>query len=183
MTTTKTLAAALAALGTRDELRALREHLLDDLTRWDGDAAERVLYDDVPAIAGRLLDALTIAVDTVPAALAGGTDAQTVIGFSTLQFSTGGLFDGQPVDDHVHLVRATRRGTPGPTLCGIDRFAPDAPGWSVGGGIIKEGATYFACPGCVETARRDFPGLTVGRDCTFRRVFDGLLAEAVTSRG
>ena len=60
-----------------------------------------------------------------------------VIALSTLQFSWGALLNWSPADDGfmVHLVRATKRGTPGPVLCGIDRFAQDGPGWSVGGGI------------------------------------------------
>ena len=83
----------------------------------------------------------------------------------TLQFSWGGLFDGRPADDGyaVHLVkkRAGGGGTPGPTLCGIDRFADDGPGWSVGGGISGPGITHAPCPGCATAAREQFPGLPV----------------------
>jgi hypothetical protein len=85
-----------------------------------------------------------------------------ITGLSTLQFSWGGLFDGRPADDYaVHLVRQHRRGTPGPTLCGIDRFAADAPGWSVGGGISSPSGTHKPCPGCTDVARREFAGLPV----------------------
>lgn len=79
----------------------------------------------------------------------------------TLQFS-------KQFDDYaVHLVRVTNRGTPGPTLCGIDRFPRDAnnvptgPGWSVGGGVSGRGIEHKPCGGCVDTARREFPGLPV----------------------
>lgn len=79
---------------------------------------------------------------------------------STLQFGWGGLFDSRPADGYqAHLVRGTRRGTPGPTLCGIDRFAPDAPGWSVGGGISGPNITHQPCAACVAAARAQFPGL------------------------
>lgn len=73
---------------------------------------------------------------------------EPVTGFSTLQFSWGGLFDGKPVGD-IHLVRRVGNGTPGPTLCGIDRFAPDAPGWSVGGGFSGD---YKPCADCADAA-------------------------------
>ncbi|MDQ0376569.1 hypothetical protein [Amycolatopsis thermophila] len=89
------------------------------------------------------------------------TAEQPITHLTTLQFAWGGLFDATPVDDLVHLVRGTERGTPGPTLCGIDRFAPDAPGWSVGGGVTGPGMVHTPCSSCVETARRDFPGLMV----------------------
>src|SRR5581483_6975157 len=86
----------------------------------------------------------------------------TVIGLVTLQFASGGLFDSQQVDDYtVHLIRATGRGTPGPTLCGIDRFHPDSAGWSVGGGLSGPGIAHKPCPGCADVARGQFPGLEV----------------------
>ncbi|HEY3958697.1 MAG TPA: hypothetical protein VGM53_35495 [Streptosporangiaceae bacterium] len=79
----------------------------------------------------------------------------------TLQFTWGGLFDASPAGDLIHLVRSTARGTPGPTLCGVDRFAPGGPGWSVGGGVDGPGIILQPCPGCVSTARASFPGLPV----------------------
>ena len=90
------------------------------------------------------------------------TDRITAL--STLQFASGGLFDAEPVDDYtVHLVRSNERGgTPGPTLCGIDRFHPDSAGWSVGGGISGPTIVHKPCPGCAEVARREFAGLPVG---------------------
>lgn len=80
---------------------------------------------------------------------------------STLQFSWGGLFDSRPADGKAHLVRGAKRGTPGPTLCGIDRFAKDGPGWSVGGGVSGPGITHTPCEGCVAEARKTYPGLPI----------------------
>ena len=86
-----------------------------------------------------------------------------IVGLVTLQFHTGGLLDGEPVDGYeVHLVRCKAKGgTPGPTLCGIDRFHPDSAGWSVGGGISGPGIVHKPCPGCADAARAQFPGLEV----------------------
>lgn len=89
--------------------------------------------------------------------------ADDMAALSTLQFTWGGLSDGRPADGYaVHLVRQKASGgTPGPTLCGIDRFAGDAPGWSVGGGISGPGIIHKPCPGCAAAAREEFPGLPV----------------------
>lgn len=85
-----------------------------------------------------------------------------IVGLVTLQFHTGGLLDGKPVDGYaVHLIRCAKRGTPGPTLCGIDRFHPDSAGWSVGGGYSGPSIVHKPCPGCAETARDQFPSLEV----------------------
>jgi hypothetical protein len=89
------------------------------------------------------------------------TDNTTVIYLATLQFHWGGLFDTNPHDDLVHLVRGTQSGTPGPTLCGIDRLAKGGPGWSVGGGVTGPHIRHDPCPSCVTTAEREFPGLPV----------------------
>ncbi len=90
------------------------------------------------------------------------TDRHPVVGLVTLQFIDGGLFDGKPVDDYtVHLITATGRGTPGPTLCGIDRFQEGSAGWSAGGGISGTGITHKPCPGCADEARDGFSGLEV----------------------
>jgi hypothetical protein len=87
-----------------------------------------------------------------------------VRGLMTLQWSWGGLFDGRPAFD-ICLVRSTARGTPGPTLCGRDRFAPDAPGWSVGGGIYGPDVKNTPCAECVAVRDRDYPHLRVGGSC------------------
>jgi hypothetical protein len=85
-----------------------------------------------------------------------------IVGLITLQFATGGLIITGPVDDYaVHLVRSTAKGTPGPTLCGIDRFHEDSAGWSLGGGLGGPGIVHKPCPGCAEVARAKFPGLEV----------------------
>lgn len=85
-----------------------------------------------------------------------------VIALTTLQFATGGMFDAESVDGfRVHLVRTTSRGTPGPTLCGIDRFHPKSAGWSVGGGVSGPDIQHEPCDGCVDVATDDFPGLPI----------------------
>lgn len=97
-----------------------------------------------------------------------------VRGLMTLQWSWGGLFDGRPAPGFdVCLVRSTARGTPGPTLCGRDRFALDAPGWSVGGGITGPNVQNTPCAGCVEVRDRDYPHLPVGGS-----LFRGMFAPA-----
>lgn len=88
-------------------------------------------------------------------------DRDKVIYLSTCQFAWGGLFDSVPADEHLHLVRATLSGTPGRTLCDIDRFAADGPGFNMGGGVSKHHQVHTICPACVEVAHRDFPGLPV----------------------
>lgn len=88
--------------------------------------------------------------------------AVIVVGLVTLQFASGGLFDAEPVDGRaVHLVMAAKTGTPGPTLCGIDRFHKDSAGWSVGGGISGPGIEHKPCQGCADAAREHFPGLEI----------------------
>lgn len=79
---------------------------------------------------------------------------------TTLQFAWGGLADSTPADDLIHLVSQTHKGN-GPVLCGIDRFAPGAPGWSIGGGVDGPGMVHTPCSGCVAVARRDFPDLPI----------------------
>lgn len=87
---------------------------------------------------------------------------RTVTALATLQFGRGGLLDGKPVDGYaVHLIRSTPNGTPGPTLCGYDRFAPGSAGWSVAGGVSGPGIEHVPCPGCRDTARAEFPGVPV----------------------
>lgn len=84
-------------------------------------------------------------------------------GLFTLQWSVGGLFDAKLVPGYdVCLVRALRHGgTPGPTLCGRDRFGPDGPGWSVRGGISGADVVNRACADCVLVRERDYPTLAV----------------------
>jgi hypothetical protein len=85
----------------------------------------------------------------------------TVRALMTLQFSSGGMFDAVPVDYLIHLVRHSNMGTPGPTLCGIDRFAKGSAGWSRGGGVTGPTIVLAPCDGCAAAARADFPGLPV----------------------
>lgn len=86
-----------------------------------------------------------------------------VTGYETLQFSWGGLFDAEVPEAapwcDTHLVRSTADGTPGPALCGLDRFDRGAsPGWSVAGGLSGPGVPVRRCEGC-HGAR--LPGLPV----------------------
>ena len=85
----------------------------------------------------------------------------TVRALTTLQFANGGLFDSVPTDYLIHLVRSTNRGTPGPTLCGIDRTVKGGPGWSVGGGVSGGTIVLAPCDGCADAARTEFPGLPI----------------------
>lgn len=90
------------------------------------------------------------------------TNAHEIVALTTLQFANGGLMDATPVDNwRVHLVRTTSRGTPGGTLCGIDRTDPDGPGWSVGGGMQGPDIEHKPCPGCAVVARDEFPELPI----------------------
>lgn len=89
------------------------------------------------------------------------TTPDPVIALSTLQFAWGGLVDAEPADDLIHLVRRVRVGTPDPTLCDIDRFAPGGPGWSVGGGVTGPNYRHIACEGCGGVAAGEYPGLPV----------------------
>lgn len=85
-----------------------------------------------------------------------------VVALASLQFTSGGLFDGKSADKRIHLVRKTdNEGTPGGTLCGIDRFVKGGPGWSVGGGISGPGVEVMACPGCEAVAERDYSAAPV----------------------
>ena len=106
-------------------------------------------------------------------------DDETIRSLTTLQFSSGGLFDGQPVDGYaVHLVRSTGPGTPGPTLCGIDRFAPGSAGWSVGGGLTGPDIKHPPCPGCQAAAIAEFPGLPITGSIGAKEMRAAIEAEA-----
>jgi hypothetical protein len=60
----------------------------------------------------------------------------------------------------AHLVRSMPDGgTPGPTLCGIDRFNPGGPGWSLGGGVLGPEVEQRPCQDCVAVAVAEYPGL------------------------
>lgn len=60
----------------------------------------------------------------------------------------------------IHLVRSRPGGTPGHTLCDIDRFGPGV-SFDMGGGYTWQGVKFTACYMCVRSAKRDFPGLPV----------------------
>jgi hypothetical protein len=107
-------------------------------------------------------------------------DKAPVLSLSTLQMGRS-LFDELVTGRWAyiaHLVRATERGTPGPMLCGIDRFGPDAPGWSLRGGVSGPNVTHPPCPGCVEVAARDYPGVPVDGMSGPRESLTAAIAEA-----
>jgi hypothetical protein len=99
---------------------------------------------------------------------------RTIKALSTLQMASPGhayTLLGPPQSAYgIHLIRvaANAQGTPGPTLCGIDRFAKGTPGWSVGGGVSGPEIDQIPCPGCVEVACSEYPDLplegSVGRE-------------------
>lgn len=72
---------------------------------------------------------------------------------ATIELHRGGLFDGRSEDALIHLALTNDRiaGAHGPTLCGIDRFAKDGPGFSVGGGLST---TTTPCASCIAEGRK-----------------------------
>lgn len=77
-------------------------------------------------------------------------NGERIVAVANLQWGFGGLIDHRIVGD-ICLVRVQESGgTPGPTLCGLDRFAKDMPGWGFGIGSM-EGQT--ACTTCAAVAR------------------------------
>lgn len=87
-----------------------------------------------------------------------------VVALETCQIS--GKDIGRRAPEMIHLVRVRgpqpglAGGTPGPTLCDLDRFGPGI-SFSMGGGYTAEGMKIKACYMCVNRARRFLPGLPV----------------------
>jgi hypothetical protein len=100
-----------------------------------------------------------------------------VTGLVTLQFSGGKRRSGPLSETWIHAIRSRRPaigrlgGTPGPTLCGFERFAPDSPGWSVGGGSYSPDVQYTGCYLCGCAAHDEFPGLSISGSAWFSRPF------------
>lgn len=93
-----------------------------------------------------------------------------VVALATLQFTRGGPNGG--VGEFVHLVRkVVDGGTPGPTLCGLDRFAKTSPGWSVGGGISGAGIELAPCQACETVAWNDYTAAPVWGGVPFQSLF------------
>lgn len=93
----------------------------------------------------------------------------SIVALATCQFSWGGLFDSVVADHRIHLVRmAARGGTPGPTLCDLDRFGGDTPGFNIGGGVSDPEAR--PCTDCVEVADDVYPEQPIWGG-SFRHVF------------
>lgn len=103
----------------------------------------------------------------------GGCLNANVSGLETLQFQGERKRAGSPfslLTIHAVRSRAARPGlaggTPGPTLCEIDRFArdlPQMPSWSVGGGVMGGDldAMFRGCYLCVQRAASEFPGVPI----------------------
>lgn len=64
------------------------------------------------------------------------------------ELTWGGLLHMRSHDGVIHHVRQVGHGTPGPTICGIDRFAKGGPGgrWS----RTPDGLPL--CPDCADVA-------------------------------
>ncbi|MEV4246998.1 hypothetical protein AB0J63_26740 [Streptosporangium canum] len=77
-------------------------------------------------------------------------DPAPVAFLETLRFGPG---------DPTCLIPAAERTNPPRTLCGVDLFTTS--GWSIRGRYAGPGWTCAPCAGCVQQARRDFPGLPV----------------------
>lgn len=80
----------------------------------------------------------------------------TVVGLEACQFGATGREAPEAPYDDIHLVRKTATGTPGPTLCGIDRFTKDGPGWDMGIGYVRTGVTPTGCSACAIEAAEKF---------------------------
>lgn len=96
---------------------------------------------------------------------AGGCINAGVTSLVTLQFGgaqrVGDRHPHSPLVIHAVRTRRDVAGGVGPTLCDINRFSPDTPGWSIGGGHDGPTMKFRACYRCAGVARRDFPGLTI----------------------
>jgi hypothetical protein len=92
---------------------------------------------------------------------------RAIFALNTVQFTRGGVINGTPVGDTMHLVRKSLNGfdgSPGPLLCGIHFRAKGVPACCVGGGYVGPSWTTTPCTGCASAARADFTGLPVFGD-------------------
>ena len=113
----------------------------------------------------------------------GGCLNAGITGLTTLQFQGERKRAGSPyslLTVHAVRVRAARPGltggTPGPTLCDINRFTREddgIPGWSVGGGIMGGDldTQFRGCYLCVDRAARDFPGIPISGSLPLAEAF------------
>lgn len=83
-----------------------------------------------------------------------------LVRLETVQFAWGGLIDAEPVGDVIHLNAICAEGDTA-TLCGIDMFAKDSPGWGRSGGVTGPRYNHVPCLSCREIAHERFPGLAV----------------------
>lgn len=93
--------------------------------------------------------------------LAAEVEKRVVTGLATLQVYSRARAPLSPggTTYTIHLVRSTATGTPGPALCGLERFGPAAPGWSLSGGESGPNVIQSPCWGCAGVAAASFPGL------------------------
>lgn len=72
-----------------------------------------------------------------------------VVRIGTVQMAVGGLFDGKPIENLIHLdgCDSIPKDT-SHTLCGIDMFDPKGPGFSRGGGVSGPMYRFEPCPAC-----------------------------------
>lgn len=101
-----------------------------------------------------------------------------VTALMTLQFRGNKFQAGKFLTTEiVHAVRwregrpGRLPGTPGPTLCGLDRFGPTTPAWSVGGGLLVDGAR--GCYLCQRVAREQFAGMAIHGSLALAQEFAG----------
>lgn len=102
---------------------------------------------------------------------------ENITSLVTCQFR-GQATNGPTSEWWIHAVRCRRTvpgragGTPGPTLCDIFRFAPDAPSWSLAGGTLVPGGAYKGCYRCGQVALAEFgPGITISGTREFAETF------------
>jgi hypothetical protein len=113
----------------------------------------------------------------------GGCLNTGIVGFQTCQMSLPGARKSNEV---IHLVRVRGRapgrlgGTPGPTMCGVDRHGPDV-GFVMGGGTVGPDMRIRACYQCVHQAKREFPGLPVST--SFREFAQAYVDAGMTMGG
>lgn len=86
-----------------------------------------------------------------------------LVELTTIQFAWGGLINAAPTEELIHL-NATYAPGSDKTLCGVDMFGEDGPGWSRRGGVTGPGHNHRPCPECVTVAADKFPCLPVAYD-------------------
>lgn len=105
-----------------------------------------------------------------------------ITGLTTLQFQGERKRAGAPFSLlTVHAVRSRQArpglagGTPGPTLCDINRFSRsgETPVWSVGGGVMggELDGKFRGCYLCIRVAAEDLPGVPISGSLPLAEAF------------